>query len=112
MKTSHVDGQPVFDMYSAMLLGYAGWEGWDRGVFAFGIVVGVVYVVVYSLVSRIFGNAIERMRRALLRHFHCNAMSRFSVHVISYLIYLVFCYFLFLALAWQTILLYVKVFKS
>ena len=98
-------------MFPAMLLGYAGWEGWDRGAVVFGIVVGMVYVVVYSYVGRMFENVVERMRRALLRSLPCNAMSRFSAHAVQYLVYLVFCYFLFLTLAWQTILLYVKVFK-
>ena len=112
MKTPCVGGKPAFDMFHAMLLCYAGWEGWDRCVFVFGMVVGVVYCLVYSLVGRKFGVVVERMRRALLRHLSSNAVSQFSAHAISLLVYLVFCYFLFLTLVWQTILFYVRVFKS
>ena len=112
LKTPCVGGKPAFDMFHAMLLGYAGWEGWDRGVFVFGMVVGVAYCLVYSLVVRKFGNVVERMRHAVLRNLSGNAMSQFAAQAISFVVYLVFCYFLFLSLAWQTILLYVKVFKT
>ena len=112
LKTPCVGVKPAFDMFHAMLLCYACWEGWDRGVFVFGMVVGVAYCLVYSLVGRKFGNVVERMRRALLWNLPGNVVSRFFAHAISFFVYLVFGYFLFLTLVWQTILLYVKVFKT
>ena len=99
-------------MFPEMLLVYAGWEGWNRDAVVFGLIIGVVYVVVYFRAHIVVYKVLERVRRGLLASLPSNALSRCFAHAVSLFLRLVFFDFLFLLLIWQTILLYVKVLKS
>ena len=110
-KIQGVARRHVFDMFYVMLIVYAVWEGWDRGVAVCGMITGMIYVVVYSQLGRLLENVVERVRCALLECFSCKVMSHFFALVIPFFINLVFCYYLLLFLVYQTVLFCEKVSK-
>lgn len=101
----------VLDKFLTILLGYAGWEGKDRGILIPGLLIGVMYAILYFKTNPAISGILERIRERLLAKQPSTIVSRFLAYTLPLFLRLVFCNFLFLFLVWQTILYYEKNFK-